>query len=157
MPRLTSSLPKYRKHKVSGQAIVTLGGHDIYLGPHGTVASKKEYDRLIAEWISNGRTSRDEAPASITVVELIAKYAAHQRATYKNHTHHRSVPARTKPVLRRLRELYGRESAADFGPLKLKALRQTLIDAGQSRRSVNENVHPVRKMFRWICAHVACR
>ena len=32
--------PKYRKHRASGQAVVTLNGRDIYLGPHGTKASK---------------------------------------------------------------------------------------------------------------------
>ena len=51
----SKALPKYRKHRVSGQAIVTLSGKDFYLGPHGTKASKSEYDRLIGEWLANGR------------------------------------------------------------------------------------------------------
>jgi hypothetical protein len=29
MPRLSQSLPKYRRHKASGQAIVTLNGIDL--------------------------------------------------------------------------------------------------------------------------------
>ena len=33
MPKLNSSLPKYRLHRASGQAVVTLYGKDIYLGP----------------------------------------------------------------------------------------------------------------------------
>jgi hypothetical protein len=37
MPRLIRTLPKYRKHKASGQAIVTLCGRD-YLGPQCTKA-----------------------------------------------------------------------------------------------------------------------
>ena len=49
MPRLAgTSIPKYRKHRPSAQAVVTIGGVDHYLGPHGTKASKLEYDRLIA-------------------------------------------------------------------------------------------------------------
>ena len=55
MPRLKQAVPKYRKHKQSGQAIVTLGGRDHLLGPHGTKTSKAEYDRLIGEWLQNGR------------------------------------------------------------------------------------------------------
>jgi hypothetical protein len=55
MPRLTNSNPSYRKHKASGQALVTIGGQDMYLGPHGTKTSKSEYDRLIGEWLANGR------------------------------------------------------------------------------------------------------
>ena len=42
MPRLVRTLPGYRKHKASGQAVVTLNGRDHYLGPHGTKASKRE-------------------------------------------------------------------------------------------------------------------
>ncbi len=42
-------VPAYRKHRGSGQAIVTLNGKDFYLGPHGSKVSKGEYDRLIAE------------------------------------------------------------------------------------------------------------
>jgi hypothetical protein len=33
MPRLGNRVPKYRKHKQSGQAVVTLGGRDYPLGP----------------------------------------------------------------------------------------------------------------------------
>jgi hypothetical protein len=52
MPRLTNSTPKYRKHKASGQAVVTIAGKDHYLGPYGTKASKAEYNRLIGEWMA---------------------------------------------------------------------------------------------------------
>lgn len=51
----SKSLPKYRKHKASGQAVVNLSGVDRYLGPHGTKANKLEYDRLVAEWLARGR------------------------------------------------------------------------------------------------------
>ena len=40
MPRYVNAVPKYRKHRASGQAIVTIHGRDHYLGPHGTKASR---------------------------------------------------------------------------------------------------------------------
>ena len=55
MLRLTKQLPKYRKHRASGQAFVELNGHRHYLGPHGTKTSKLEYDRLTGEWLANGQ------------------------------------------------------------------------------------------------------
>ena len=56
MPRLTGNrLPKYGKHKASGQAVIQLDGQDIYLGPHGSKAGRIEYDRVVAEWLANGR------------------------------------------------------------------------------------------------------
>ena len=74
MPRLTKSLPKYRKHRASGQAIVTLDGRDFYLGPHGTQTSKREYDRLVGEWQANGRRLPVEPGTVVTVTELCAAY-----------------------------------------------------------------------------------
>ena len=62
MPKLTSSLPKYRKHRASGQAIVTIGRKDFYLGPHGTKASKREYDRIVLCKM-DGRPSLDRFEA----------------------------------------------------------------------------------------------
>lgn len=50
MPKLTRKLPSYRLHKVSGHAIVTLGGRDHYLGPHGSPESLDAYKGLISEW-----------------------------------------------------------------------------------------------------------
>jgi hypothetical protein len=47
--------PFYRRHKASGQAVVTLDERDLYLGRYGTPESRAEYDRLIAEWLGNGR------------------------------------------------------------------------------------------------------
>ncbi len=52
MPRQFDYVPRYRRHKRSDQAIVTLNGHDIYLGPYGTKTSKLEYDRVISQWMS---------------------------------------------------------------------------------------------------------
>ena len=67
-------LPKYRKHRASGQAIVTLSGVDHYLGPHDTKTSKRQYDRVMAEWLENGRHLQLSKGDAITVVELCARY-----------------------------------------------------------------------------------
>ena len=59
-------IPKYRLHKPSGQAVVTLSGRDFYLGRFETKASRAEYDRHIAEWLANGRrppAEKEDRPA----------------------------------------------------------------------------------------------
>jgi hypothetical protein len=55
MPRLSQGQPKYRHHKASKQAVVTLGGRDHYLGSYGSAASKTRYNRLIGEWLQSDR------------------------------------------------------------------------------------------------------
>jgi len=71
MPRLTESKPKYRHHKATGQAVVTIAGKDHYLGPWRSKASRREYDRLTGEWLAAGRPSHPVgSPDEITVAEL---------------------------------------------------------------------------------------
>ena len=114
-------LPKYRKHRASGQAVVTLSGRDIYLGPHGTKASKKNYDLVTTQWLTNGRTFNTPAP-DISVVELLAKFRRHAVGHYrKNWRPTRSI-GNIDDAVRPLRLLYGREAVCDFGPLKLQAI-----------------------------------
>jgi len=51
MPRIQGQfVPRYRKHRASGQAVCTISDKDhYYLGLHGTKARRIEYDRLITE------------------------------------------------------------------------------------------------------------
>jgi hypothetical protein len=55
MPRPRNAVPTYRRHRPSGQAVVTLydaadGRRDMYLGPFGSPESKAEYERVLAEY-----------------------------------------------------------------------------------------------------------
>ena len=43
--------PSYRRHKASGQAVVTIQGHDVYLGKYGSDESQEAYRRTIAEYL----------------------------------------------------------------------------------------------------------
>ena len=47
MPRLVAATPKYRHHRASGQAVVTIAGKDHYVGPWKSKVSQAEYDQLI--------------------------------------------------------------------------------------------------------------
>ena len=69
MPKLVKAPPKYRHHKGSGQAVVTIQGQDHYLGPWRSKASKLEYDRLAAlEHPRNGCFRGNEIEELDTVV-----------------------------------------------------------------------------------------
>ena len=142
-------LPKYRKHRASGQAIVTLNGRDFYLGPHNTTASKREYDRLIAEWLSNARQPLGVNDAEITVVELCARYLLHAKEYYQKNGRCTGVVPGIKCALRYVLEWYGRAPAREFGPLALKALRERMIEQGHTRRYINDHVDRIKRVFGW--------
>jgi hypothetical protein len=75
-----TSVPSYRLHRQSGQAVVTLtdgfgGRHDVLLGKHGTQESRVEYARVIAEWEALGRRLPTKPEkCAVTVNELLLAY-----------------------------------------------------------------------------------
>jgi hypothetical protein len=150
MPKLSHSLPKYRRHRATGQAIVTLAGRDHYLGPYGTALSRSEYDRVIAEWVSQGRPDGTEPLAvDVTVNELLAAYLRFAKGYFVRNGATTSEFDCIRYAMKPLKELYGRTLVKDFGPLALKAVRQKMIDAGWVRTSVNHQVGRVRRIFKW--------
>ncbi|WP_442484591.1 hypothetical protein [Aeoliella sp. SH292] len=50
MPRLFHRPPKYRFHKTTKQAVVSLFGKHIYLGPYGSRKSHQRYQEILKKW-----------------------------------------------------------------------------------------------------------
>jgi integrase len=159
MPRLAdNAVPSYRLHKQSGQAIVTLCGKDFLLGTHGSAASRKEYGRLVAEWLANDRQipvaagGGASAGSGLTVNELILAYWRFAKGYYKKNGRHTSEIAALNQALEPLKDLYGKTLARDFRPLALQAVRATMIDRRWSRKSINTHVQRIKRMFKWAVA-----
>ena len=82
---MTVRVPKYRLHKVSGQALVQLDGERIYLGKFGSDESQEEYRQLVAEHLAKaGGSSVSNVPAisidALTRNELILAYLNHAQS-----------------------------------------------------------------------------
>ena len=149
MPRLSQRTPQYRKHKAKGLAFVELSGHRHYLGPHGTKASKLEYDRLVGEWLQNGRSPLHVTAAEITVVELSSRYLKFARQYYCQEGKPTREAENIAIVLRNLCKLYGRTQASEFGPRALRAHRDCLVAKALSRGYVNKQIAHIKRMFKW--------
>ncbi len=151
MPRLTSSVPKYRLHRASGQAVVTISGHDVYLGPWRSKASRLEYDRLVAEWLANDR--RPVVPQDgLTVVELLAAFWRFAKSYYVKNGRPTGELENYRYALRPLKNLYGSTLVEEFGPKRLKTLRARLLDRDLSRGVINARVQKIKRVFRWGAA-----
>jgi integrase len=141
--------PKYRHHRPSGRAVVSIPGEgDIYLGDFGTAASRAAYHRLIAEWNARGRNPAPPPEAPLSVEDLAALFWQHARDYYGGSVN-RGELSMLKSVLRPLKSLYGTTPAKDFSPRKLKAVRQWMIDQGWARQSINKHVSRLRGVFKW--------
>jgi integrase len=150
MPNVTSPdrPPRYRHHKATGQAVVTIAGCDIYLGKHGSVASREAYRRKVAEWMQHG--GRLPAPQSVaTVTEVVVAYTVFATAYYRKDGQPTNEVQTLKAAVKVARELYGRIPAAEFGPLALQACRETMIGKDWCRSHINKQVDRIKRMFKW--------
>src|SRR5262245_38829586 len=103
------SLPSYRLHRQSGQAVVTLidgfgGRRAVLLGRYDSAAGKKKYDQVIAEWTGNGRRLRAAAADDISVNELALAYWNHAK---EYHGWGKHGGYNLEDVLRIAKQLYG--------------------------------------------------
>lgn len=143
-------VPSYRLHRASGQAVVTLNSKDFYLGPYGSEVSKAQYERLIAEWMGNHRSLVEpDAKRKLTIAELLVAYLEFAQVYYSQDGKPTSEYVAMVHVARPLRDFYESASVAEFGPIALKAVRQTLVDRGLARRHINQQINRVRRIFKW--------
>jgi hypothetical protein len=118
MPRTAGfSTPKYRKHRATGQAVVTIAGRDHYLGPWRSNASLVEYDRLIGEWLAAGRPTTIATTNDLTIGELCRAYKVYAEGYYTRG----GMLDNVAMAMRTLRLRSGNTLAVEFGPLALKA------------------------------------
>jgi hypothetical protein len=149
MPKLLeNTLPSYRLHKQSGQAIVTLNSRDILLGTYGSAESRQEYRRRIAQWIANGRQLSDDN-TDFSVSELIQRFKEHAEHYYR-HPDGRPTDEMNclRLALRPLRILFGASLASEFGPLALRTVCQDMIRRGWCRTSINRHLGRIKHLFK---------
>lgn len=160
MPRKRSTEPGYRYH-VSGQAVVTLDGRNFYLGPHDTPESRAKYYALLHVYNSNGlrmpedvETHKQDQP--VTVRCLTAQYRAHAEKKFAGDASRRS---KVKNLCTLLEDEYGETPVGEFGPLKLRRVRE-LLTATTNRRGrhntrtyVNSQVRDIVRVFKFGVAN----
>lgn len=89
MPRKALGVPSYCLHKTSGQAVVRIGGRDVYLGPYGSEESKNEYARVLAECrvrreeqVAEASTLMATVDPSMTLSEVLLRYQEFAKGYY---------------------------------------------------------------------------
>jgi len=151
MPKLRDDqVPSYRLHKQSGHAVVTLNGRDHLLGKHGSAASKKKYRQLTSEWLSNKDLPPRDTGADLTISELVLAFWKHAKKYYRKPDGSRTSEVGVyRPLLRLLREMYGKTPAAEFGPRRFKTLLQEMVTRGRCRKSINKHRFRIINTFAW--------
>jgi integrase len=154
MPKLINRPPKYSLHKPSGQAKVRYHGKTLYLGKHGTRASLEAYAEFVAKLPkSDGPPTFSDPPLGtvLLVGECVVRYQEHARTYYAREGvptgEHVTIRNALRPLTKRFAEL----PVTEFGPKKLKQLREDMIALNWTRYYVNKATAIVKRCFNW-CA-----
>ena len=161
MPR-RSALPSYRKHKLSGQAIVTFrlpGGKrkDYLLGRFGSKEVQKANMReLLGEFQAAGGmlpSKVGEGP-DLTINELLVRYLKHADEYYRARGRHADRPRDQHPRCpgsRRVDLYRPHDGSALRGTVAQEAVRDAMIRrVGSRRRTINQpRWHDATHFFRW--------
>ena len=172
MPRRPKgSVPSLVHHKPSNRARLRINGREYWLGKWGSPEARAAYDRLIAEFLASGRVTPPPgrqassgvekaapgsvggdlatAPPALTVVELVARYLDYCDGYYRDEDGKRtSTYGNALQAVRALRP-FDDTPAAEFGPKKLRILRDAAAASGLSRKGCNALAKFVRQLFRW--------
>jgi integrase len=150
--------PKFCHHGAKNLGYVTLNSHEHYLGHWPASRGKKPppdvqaaYDELIAKWLFHGRQLPDERPL-LTVNDVVLAHVKWAETHY--------FPRRQKDDQNRfiryavavVRESFGKTPVIEFGPKKLKAVRQAMVELDWCRNTVNAQIDRVKRMFKWAVA-----
>ena len=148
MPRMSEGrVPKYRLHKPSGLAVVTLAGRDHYLGPYKSPASRRAYRNLVAEWLQRDKQPIVRDRDALTMAEVVPRYWVHLngRRTDEGELGH------VKHLMCAVLADYRDTLASEFAPVQVRVVRQRMIDKNQwSRQYTNKQVDRLKRIWKWF-------
>ena len=155
MPRLVNKPPSYSLHKASGQARIKHNGKTTYLGKFGSPESHQAYAAFVA------RLPKPEEPKklaelvpgeSLLVGEVVLRYYQHAQGYSVRDGVPTGEHETIRCCLRFLTKRFSDLPASEFGPKKLKAVREDMIELGKSRRYINKATSIVKRCFTWAAS-----
>src|SRR5438876_1135851 len=132
MPRPVGSVktPSYCHHKASDRAYVTISGKPVYLGKFNSAESRREFNRVVGEFLASGRRDPNAVPdsAGVTVSRVIAQFLKHAKSYYRTPDGGVAPEAGNyRDALMPLLRLHGRTLAVEFGGKSLRVVRDEMI------------------------------
>ncbi|MDZ4689528.1 MAG: tyrosine-type recombinase/integrase [Planctomycetaceae bacterium] len=149
MPRPRKSIPTLSENARGYLYSRGPDGRQVWFGHKTNPESAQKYARFITA-VQTGEPVQIAAPVTRpTINEVCLRFLTEHCLRYRGSDGKPSAEVRClKGVTRILRQLYGRTVADDFGPLKLRAVRQAMIEAGWTRRFINKQIGRLRLIFR---------
>ena len=147
------AIPAYCRQREKGRtdrACVKIDGKKITLGIYDSPESRQKYAELIGNLGNSATPDASKELTAPTVNEVLTSYLEYAQKYYRQpdgsmHAHYSSFMS----LSRYLRRIAGETLVSDFGPKRLKEVRQAMIDDGLSRKYINAQINRVRRIFKW--------
>ena len=161
MPRLTKAVPRYLKHKPSGQARTVISGQEIWLGKHNSPSSLRLYDQLLTAWLAGGRqldleklpqgasVAEPDQETPLTVQQVADQYNEHATQYYRKRGQATREAELVSEALDIACVLYGSTPAEQFGSKRLDKVRQRMIKRGWTRLYINKQIGRLKRAWTW--------
>ncbi len=162
MPRPKKRLLTLSRHTASGRARCHWRGKDHYFGRYGTPEAEAAFRKFVAEvmcaegtdHLPSPITRRPAAPrpatGPLTVSGLVLRYKEWVESCYVDE---QGNPTRTvdniRLSLRPWRRRYGSTPVAEFGPVLLAELRESMIEDSLVRDLINARIGEVKRAVKW--------
>jgi integrase len=141
--------PLYRLHTTSGQARTTVNGKRVSLGKYGSPESRARYDQILAEWEANHALGTGSAAVDITVSRLAILFMQHANTEYVRDGRPTGEANNFRLALKAMTTRFHGVRVLEFGPRKLKLLRDNLVEAGYSQNTINGHLRRLKFVFDW--------
>jgi integrase len=89
----------------------------------------------------------------LSLADLVLAYWNHVKVYYRKNGQLTGEAENIRAALRPLLHLYAHSRASEFGPKALRLVRQSMIQAGLTRKSINARVGRVKRLFAWAAEH----
>jgi integrase len=159
MPK--KSVPKYRIHKASGQARVTLNNKTYYLGKYGTKKSWEKYYELIENYTRNKyhhNTDNKEINTTtpptktsinnITCHQLCIEFLDDNKKTLRKPAY-----SKYKSVIKTVLQYYKKIPVNDFAPNSLMFIQDKWVKMNYTKDTITAYSQALKNIFKWGHLH----
>lgn len=156
MPRPKSLIPKLCIDKSRNRAFCKVDGKFIVLGPAGSTQAQSAYGKLLHDLAEQcvevaiaSAKRRESVPREpkrrmVLLGDIFLRFLTEEAPKYSD-AEQRCI----KGAVKIARTLFGETDAAEFGPLRLRTVREAMIRKGWSRSFINKQVKRLRSVLRW--------
>jgi integrase len=117
----------------------------VTIGPALTETTR----RRLATQLLRSKSRHHERRRPLSVGKLCQLFCRHAAEYYPQEPGQTCEASGIRNALRPLRKLFAHTYVSDFGPLRLKQVREDMIQRGWCRKTINQQVGRIKRMFTW--------